>query len=74
MMINRNCTPEDLNLIYESVSNQVEEGVVISDDENQVMFINHAAEAIEGVDAKKSLHKCMEALKIFLAMILPLWK
>ena len=55
-------TPEDLNLIYESVLNQVEEGIVISDDENRVIFINHAAEVIEGVDAKKSLHKRMEDL------------
>lgn len=55
-------TAEQMNLIYESVLNQVEEGVVISDDENKVIFINRAAEVIEGVDAKKSLNKSMEEL------------
>lgn len=55
-------TPEMMNRIYEAVLNQVEEAVVISDDENKVIFINRAAEVIEGVDAKKSLHKSMEEL------------
>lgn len=55
-------TAEMLNLIYESALNQVEEGVVISDDENRVIFINRAAEVIEGLDAKKSLGKSMEEL------------
>ena len=55
-------TAEELNMIYESVLNQVEEGIVISDDENKVLFINRAAEVIEGVDAKKSLNKSMEEL------------
>lgn len=32
-------TAEQLNLIYESVLDQVEEGVVISDDENRILFI-----------------------------------
>ena len=48
--------------IYESVLNEVEEGVVISDHENRVIFINRAAEAIEGVDARMSLGKRMEEL------------
>ena len=51
-----------MNLIYESVLDQVEEGVVISDDENKVLYINHAAEVIEGVDVRKSLGKSMEEL------------
>lgn len=55
-------TAEQLNLIYESVLDQVEEGVVISDDENRILFINRAAEVIEGVDAKKSINKKMEEL------------
>ena len=55
-------TPQMMNRIYEAVLNQVEEAVVISDDENKVIFINRAAEVIEGVDAKKSLHKSMEEL------------
>lgn len=55
-------TPEEMNLIYESVLDQVEEGVVISDDENKVLYINHAAEVIEGVDVRKSLGKSMEEL------------
>lgn len=55
-------TAEQLNLIYESVLDQVEEGVVISDDENKILFINRAAEVIEGVDAKKSINKKMEEL------------
>ena len=58
----RTYTAEELNMIYESVLDQVEEGVVISDEENKVVFINHAAGAIEGVDAKKSLNKSMEEL------------
>ena len=48
-----------LPVIYESVLNEVEEGVVISDHENRVIFINRAAEAIEGVDARMSLGKRM---------------
>lgn len=55
-------TAEQLNLIYESVLDQVEEGVVISDDENRILFINRAAEVIEGIDAKKSINKRMEEL------------
>ncbi len=55
-------TAEQMNMIYESVLNQVEEGVVISDDENRVIFINRAAEVIEGVDARKSLGRSMEEL------------
>lgn len=55
-------TAAELNIIYESVLDQVEEGIVISDDENKVLFINRAAEVIEGVDAKKSLNKSMEEL------------
>lgn len=55
-------TAERMVMIYESVLNQVEEGVVISDDKNRVIFINRAAEVIEGVDAKKSLGKSMEEL------------
>jgi arginine utilization regulatory protein len=55
-------TAEELILIYESVLNSVEEGVVISDEENKVVFINKAAEVIEGVDSTKSLHKSMEEL------------
>lgn len=55
-------TAEPLNLIYESVLDQVEEGVVISDDENRILFINRAAEVIEGIDAKKSINKRMEEL------------
>ena len=51
-----------LPVIYESVLNEVEEGVVISDHENRVIFINRAAEAIEGVDARMSLGKRMEEL------------
>ena len=51
-----------LPVIYESVLNEVEEGVVISDHENRVIFINRAAEAIEGVDAWMSLGKRMEEL------------
>ena len=31
-------TAEQLNLIYESVLDQVEEGVVISDDENRILL------------------------------------
>lgn len=61
-MENGKYTPQELNLIYEAVLNQVEEAVVISDDENKVVFINRAAEVIEGVDAKKSLNKSMEEL------------
>ena len=53
MQNERKYTAEQLNLIYESILNQVEEGVVISDDENKVIFINRAAEVIEGVDAMK---------------------
>ena len=62
-------TPEMMNRIYEAVLNQVEEAVVISDDENKVIFINRAAEVIEGVDAKKSLHKSMEELYLSLIHI-----
>lgn len=51
-----------LPVIYESVLNEVEEGIVISDHENRVIFINRAAEAIEGVDARMSLGKRMEEL------------
>lgn len=51
-----------LPVIYEYVLNEVEEGVVISDHENRVIFINRAAEAIEGVDARMSLGKRMEEL------------
>ena len=51
-----------LPVIYESVLNEVEEGVVISDHENRVIFINREAEAIEGVDARMSLGKRMEEL------------
>ena len=46
-------TAEQLNLIYEAVLNQVEEGVVISDDENKILFINRAAEVIEGIEGEK---------------------
>mgnify|MGYP003293518796 FL=1 len=53
---------ERLPVIYESVLNEVEEGVVISDHENRVIFINRAAEAIEGVDARMSLGQRMEEL------------
>lgn len=55
-------TAEQLNLIYEAVLNQVEEGVVISDDENKILFINRAAEVIEGIDGEKSINKSMEEL------------
>lgn len=53
-------TAEQLNLIYEAVLNQVEEGVVISDDENKILFINRAAEVIEGIEGEKSINKSME--------------
>lgn len=55
-------TAEQLNLIYEAVLNQVEEGVVISDDENKILFINRAAEVIEGIEGEKSINKSMEEL------------
>lgn len=58
------CPDQELLLIYESILNQVEEAVVVSDHENNVIFINHAAEAIEGVDARKSLGKNMRDLYI----------
>ena len=55
-------TDRELVTIYESVLNQVEEGVVISDDENKVVFVNRAAESIDGLDAEKSLNRSMEEI------------
>ncbi len=53
---------ELMNIIYESVLDQIEEGVTISDIENKVIFVNRAAERINGVDAERSLGRRMEDL------------
>lgn len=53
---------ELMNIIYESVLDQIEEGVTISDAENKVIFVNRAAEAINGVDAERSLGRRIEDL------------
>lgn len=55
---------KQLQIIYEHVMNQIEEGIVISDDENKVIFVNKAAEAIEGIDSKTCLGKRMEDIYI----------
>src|SRR3954453_15131570 len=56
------CLENRLLEIYEDVLNNLDEGIIISDDENRVIFINRACEAIEGIDRKKSYMKRMEEL------------
>lgn len=46
--------------VYENVLNNIEEGIVISDEENKIIFINDACEMIEGVDKKTCYLKKME--------------
>ncbi|WP_066497564.1 sigma-54 interaction domain-containing protein [Abyssisolibacter fermentans] len=48
--------------IYEHVLNNLEEGIIISDEKNRVIFINNACETIEGIDRKKCYLKLMEEI------------
>lgn len=48
--------------IYEDILNHLDEGIVVSDDENRIIFNNEASEMIEGVEREKIYMKKMEEI------------
>ena len=58
-----NYTKEQMELlikIYEDILNHMDEGIVLSDDENRIIFCNDASEAIESIKREKVYMKRME--------------
>lgn len=48
--------------IYEDILNHLDEGIVVSDDENRIIFNNYASEVIEGVKREKIYMKKIEEI------------
>ena len=46
--------------VYEDIFDKLDQGVVVSDHENRIIFINRACEVIEGIEANDCLNKKME--------------
>lgn len=53
---------EELLYIYEDILDHIEEGIIVSDRENRIIFANNASEAIEGTNKKATLNKKMEEI------------
>lgn len=48
--------------IYEDILNHLDEGIVVSDEQNRIIFNNDASESIEGVEREKIYMKRMEEI------------